>query len=46
MIYSCKNFKKGYIPCEMCVINKTYVEIQQVDCKSCFSPDLNNIKPV
>lgn len=45
MIYLCKNFRRGYIPCEMCVINKTYVELQKADCKSCFEPDTNSVKP-
>lgn len=46
MIYQCKKFRRGYIPCEMCVINKTYVALQQVNCKSCFEPELNETKPV
>lgn len=46
MIYQCKNFRKGYVPCEMCVLNKTYVVLQQTDCKSCFQPETNSFKPV
>jgi len=46
MIYQCKNFRKGYIPCELCVINKTYAELQKVECQSCFKPETNSFKPV
>ena len=44
--YFCKNFNKENLICQLCVANKTYIDIQNVDCQSCFSPDLNNIKPV
>lgn len=43
--YPCKNFKRGYMPCELCVINKTYIDLQNADCNSCFEPDMNFIKP-
>lgn len=45
MIYHCKNFRRGYIPCELCVINKTYAELQKVECQSCFSPLVDEVKP-
>lgn len=44
--YRCKNFKKGYMECELCIINKTYIDLQNADCQSCFEPELNDIKPV
>ena len=44
--YRCKNFKKGYTKCELCIINKTYIDLQNADCQSCFEPELNNIKKV
>lgn len=42
--YPCKNFKKGYMPCELCVINKTYIDLQNVECQSCFEPDYSEVK--
>lgn len=42
--YSCKNFKSGNIICELCVINKTYIDIQNSECTSCFEPEINSIK--
>ena len=46
MKYLCKNFKKNNLICELCMINKTYIDIQNVDCQSCFSPDLDGVKPL
>ena len=43
--YKCKNFKKDYIICELCVINRKYIDLQNADCVSCFAPELNEIKP-
>lgn len=40
----CKNFKVGNIICELCIANKTYIDIQNVDCQSCFKPEINNLK--
>ena len=40
---NCKNFKAGNIICEMCIINKKYVDLQNSKCISCLEPD-NNIK--
>ena len=42
--YHCKNFKKGNMTCELCIINKRYIDLQNADCESCFEPDLNRIK--
>lgn len=43
--YMCKNFQKDNIICELCIINKTYIDIQNVECQSCFEPEFNEIKP-
>lgn len=43
--YMCKNFQRNYTVCELCVINKTYIDIQNCECQSCFEPELNEIKP-
>ena len=42
--FRCKNFKKDYTICELCVANKTYIDIQNTECQSCFKPDLNSVK--
>ena len=42
--YFCKNFQQGNVICELCLINKTYIDIQNVDCKSCFEPEINSLK--
>ena len=42
--YHCKNFKKGYMTCELCVINRRYIDLQNSNCCSCFEPDLNSVK--
>lgn len=36
--FKCKNFIKGYIPCELCVINKEYIDFQNANMVSCFEP--------
>ena len=36
--YKCKHFKAGYMPCELCVIHKTFIDLQNADCNSCFAP--------
>ena len=38
--FNCKNFKKGYIPCELCKINKKYIDLQNADCESCFEAEI------
>lgn len=43
--YMCKNFQKDNMTCELCIINKTYIDIQNVECQSCFEPELTEIKP-
>ena len=35
----CINFKKGNINCELCIINKLYVDLQNSNAKSCFKTD-------
>ena len=43
--YKCKNYRAGYIHCELCSINKTYIDLQNAECNSCFAPLLEtNIK--
>ena len=42
--YYCKNFKKGYTFCELCIINRRYIDLQNADCQSCFEPLLNDVK--
>lgn len=32
----CKNFRKGNVTCELCIINKEYINLQLANCKSCF----------
>ena len=44
--YHCKNFKKGHMTCELCIVNRRYIDLQNANCESCFEPDLNHIKPV
>lgn len=36
--YKCKNYKEGYTPCELCLIHKTYIDLQNTECHSCFAP--------
>ena len=43
--YKCKNFRPGHMFCELCVINKRYIDLQNTECVSCFEPELNEIKP-
>lgn len=43
--FNCKNFRPGYSFCELCRINKKYIDLQNNECKSCFEPDMFNIKP-
>lgn len=43
--FNCKNFKPGYTFCELCVLNKRYVDLQNSDCKSCFEASEFDIKP-
>lgn len=35
----CINYKPGYIPCELCIINKEYIDLQNAKCVSCFKAD-------
>lgn len=39
--FFCKNFKKDDLICELCIINKTYIDVQNVSCNSCFAPVIN-----
>lgn len=34
----CANFRKGFFNCEICIINKDYVHLQNTKCQSCFKP--------
>lgn len=36
--YKCANFIKGNTNCELCIINRTYIDLQNTDCQSCFKP--------
>lgn len=44
--YHCKNFRRGHMTCELCLINRKYVDLQNTECVSCFEAELNEIKPV
>ena len=35
----CINFKEGNITCELCIVNKEYINLQNSNCKSCFKAD-------
>lgn len=44
--FQCANFKPGYVTCELCRINKRYIDLQNAELVSCFEPDKFNIKQV
>lgn len=37
----CANYRPGFINCELCVLNKEYINLQNTNCKSCFKSVLN-----
>lgn len=36
--FKCKNYRPGYMPCEVCVHDKEYIVLQNANCVSCFEP--------
>ena len=41
--YKCKNYRPGYMFCELCVLEKRYIDFQNANCNSCFEPDLTDV---
>ena len=42
--YRCKNFRRGHTTCELCLINRRYIDLQNANCISCFEAELSETK--